>query len=224
VSIRVLIADDHPLFRYGLRSALETASTIEIVGEASTGTAVVALANTLKPDVVVMDLNMPGITGIEATRRIVQADPTVRVLVLTMFNDDESIHAAIRAGALGYLLKGADPDDIVRAVHVVAESEAIFSPSVASRLMTFFATAIRPQPNAFPDLTDRECEILWLIARGESNTTIARRLVLSSKTVRNHVSNIYRKLNVSSREQAAARVREAGLRDWKRDGSGTSGP
>jgi DNA-binding NarL/FixJ family response regulator len=224
VSIRVLIADDHPLFRYGLRSVLETASTIEIVGEAATGTAVVALANTLKPDVVVMDLNMPGITGVEATRRIVQADSSVRVLVLTMFNDDESIHAAIRAGALGYLLKGADPDDIVRAVHVVAENEAIFSPAAASRLLTFFATAIRPQPDAFPELTDRECEVLWLIACGENNTTIARRLVLSPKTVRNHVSNIYRKLNVSSREQAAARVREAGLRDWKRDGSGTSGP
>jgi DNA-binding NarL/FixJ family response regulator len=222
VNVRVLIADDHPLFRYGLRSTLEAASTIEVVGEAATGTAVVALANTLKPDVVVMDLNMPGISGVEATRRIVAADPAVRVLVLTMFNDDESVFTAIRAGARGYLLKGADPDDIVRAVHAVAESEAIFGPAAASRLLTFFATAIRPQPEAFPDLTDREREILWLIARGDSNTAIARRLVLSPKTVRNHVSNIYRKLNVSSREQAATRVREAGLRDWKRDESGTS--
>jgi DNA-binding NarL/FixJ family response regulator len=227
MGIRVLIADDHPLFLYGLRSALEAVSTIDVVGEATSGTAVIALANTLKPDVIIMDLNMPGVSGIEATRRIVAADASIRVLVLTMFSDDESMFSAIRAGARGYLLKGADPDDIVRAVHAVAESEAVFGPAIASRLLTFVATAIPPRPEAFPELSDREREILWLIARGENNASIARRLVLSPKTVRNHVSNIYRKLNVSNRAQAAARVREAGLRDWKRDSkrdeSGTSG-
>jgi DNA-binding NarL/FixJ family response regulator len=218
----VLIVDDHPLFRYGLRSSLECVADIEVVGEASTATAAIALANSLDPDVIVMDLSMPGLTGIDATRRIVENDPAVGVLVLTMLDDDESVFAAMRAGARGYLLKGADPEDIVRAVRVVAENEAIFGPAVAERLLAFFAKAPAPRPEAFPELTERECDILWLIARGDSNDMIARRLVLSSKTVRNHVSNIYRKLKVAGRAQAVARVRESGARDRNRDENGTT--
>lgn len=223
MAIRVLVVDDHPLFRYGLRSALASSSDIEVISEAVSGTAAVALANSLRPDVIVMDLNLPGLTGVEATRRIVEANPAIRVLVLTMLDDDDSVFAALRAGARGYLLKGADPDDIVRAIHAVAESEAIFGPAIATRLASFFATAMPPRAEAFPELTDRERDILWLIARGESNATIARRLVLSSKTVRNHVSNIYHKLKVTDRAQATARAREAGLRDTSRDEDRTAG-
>jgi DNA-binding NarL/FixJ family response regulator len=209
--IRVLVVDDHPLFRYGLRCSLESASDIDVVGEAVNGTAAIVLANSLKPDVVVMDLNMPGLTGIEAIRRIVEDNPAVSVLVLTMLDDDESVFAAMRSGARGYLLKGTDPDDVICAIRVVGKSEAIFGPSIASRLLAFVATAAPQRSEVFPELTERECDILWLVARGESNDMIARRLVLSSKTVRNHVSNIYRKLKVTDRAEAVARVKAANL-------------
>lgn len=219
---RVLIVDDHPLFRYGLRSSLESVPDIEVVGEAVNGRSAIVLARSLRPDVIVMDLNMPGLTGIEAIRRIVADNPSVSVLVLTMLDDDESVFAAMRAGARGYLLKGANPDDIVRAIHAVGENEAIFGPAVAARLLSFFSTAVSPRPEAFPELTDRECEILWLMACGEHNDSIARKLVLSSKTVRNHVSNIYRKLKVTDRAQAVARFRESNVRDRNRDEDGTT--
>jgi DNA-binding NarL/FixJ family response regulator len=172
----------------------------------------VTAAATLQPDIVVMDLNMPGLNGIDATRAILRANPGTGVLVLTMFDDDESVFAAMRAGARGYLLKGADKDEIARAVLAVASGEAIFGPAVAQRVIDYFSTA-RPagQPPAFPELTEREREILELIAQGHRNPAIAKRLVLSPNTVRNHVSSIFAKLQVADRAQAIIRAREAGL-------------
>jgi DNA-binding NarL/FixJ family response regulator len=215
--LRVLVADDHPLFRDGLRSALASHGDAEVVGEAATGDAAITSALELQPDVVVMDLQMPGANGIEATRRIIEASPHIGVLVLTMFEDDDSVFAAMRAGARGYLLKGAGQDEIARAVRAVAAGEAVFGPAVAQRLMDFFASQPSGPPPAFPDLTEREREILELVAQGESNQSIARRLFLSQKTVRNHVSNIFTKLHVADRAQAIVRAREAGLGQAPRD-------
>jgi DNA-binding NarL/FixJ family response regulator len=206
----VLVADDHPLFRDGLRGLLSSVDDIDLLGEATTGEEAVALALELQPDVVVMDVQMPETNGIEATRRITADSPHVGVLVLTMFEDDDSVFAAMRAGARGYLLKGAAQDEILRAVRAVASGEAIFGPTVALRLMEFFASSDRP-PEVFPDLTEREREILEHVARGRSNLEIARQLFLSQKTVRNHVSNIFTKLHVADRAQAIVRAREAGL-------------
>jgi DNA-binding NarL/FixJ family response regulator len=211
-TIRILIADDHPLFRGGMRALLAADSDTEVLGEATTGEEAVALAVALQPDIVLMDLKMPGLGGIEATRRILHASPTTRILVVTMFEDDGSVFTALRAGARGYVLKGANPDEVLRAIRVVADGEAIFSPAVATRLLGFFGE-IRPEvlPRAFPELTDREREILGLIAQGRGNAEIARRLFLSPKTVANHVSNIFGKLQVADRAQALLRAREAGL-------------
>jgi DNA-binding NarL/FixJ family response regulator len=214
--IRILIADDHPVFRYGLRALLMAESDLELVGEANGGAEAIALVEQLQPDVVLMDLNMPGVNGIEATRRILDTSPHIGILVVTMFDDDDSVFAAMRAGARGYVLKGADPAETLRAVRAVAGGEAIFSPAIARRLMQYFAA---PHPAgrtgsasaAFPELTEREHEILALIAQGYTNTGIADRLVLSPKTVRNHVSNIFSKLQVADRAQAIIRAREAGL-------------
>jgi len=210
--IRVLIADDHPVFLDGLRALLSTADDIEIIGEVATGTRVVEACAELQPDVVIMDLQMPELNGIDATRRIAAATPGVGVLVLTMFEDDESVFAAMRAGARGYLLKGARQAEIVRAVHAVAGGEAIFGPSVAQRIIAFFTTA-RPAgvPGAFPELTERERAVLELLAQGETNQMIARRLFLSPKTVRNYVSNVFGKLQVADRAQAVVRARRAGF-------------
>jgi len=211
--IRVLIADDHPLFRDGLRALLASLPETEVVGEAATGEDVVAQAAALDPDVIFMDVQMPGLNGLEATRRILHRAPHVGVIVLTMFADDDSVFAAMRAGARGYLLKGADQDEIVRALNAVASGEAIFGPGIAQRVMGFFrdlSSAPRPALT-FPELTDREREILNLIAQGHNNTEIAERLSLSPKTVRNHVSNIFSKLQVADRAQAIVRAREAGL-------------
>lgn len=208
----MLIADDHPVFRDGLRGILGALPDVEIVGEAASGDEVVSTAVECQPDVVVMDLRMPQLNGIEATRQIVQTSPHVGVLVLTMFEDDESVFAAMRAGARGYLLKGADRDDIVRAVRAVAAGEAIFAPSIAQRVIDYFSRAdlgVAPEP--FPELTVRERELLELIARGHNNRDIARSLALSDKTVRNHISNIFTKLQVADRSQAIVRAREAGL-------------
>ena len=210
-ALRVLVVDDHPLFRYGLSAALAAAPDTAVVGEASGGGMAVSMAATLRPDVVVMDLNMPDLGGVEATRRIVAQAPGVRVLVLTMFDDDESVFAAMRAGALGYLLKASRPTQIVRAVRSVGEGEAIFSPAIAVRLLAYFATAPRERVEAFPELTARERDVLRLMAAGRGNTAIARSLVLSPKTVRNHVSNILRKLHVADRAQAVSRAKQAGL-------------
>lgn len=212
--IRVLIADDHPVFRYGLRALLQTeATTIEVVGEAATGEEAVALAAQVNPAVILMDVNMPGLNGIEATRRILSATPQVGILMLTMFDDDESVFAAIRLGARGYLLKGAEGEETIRAILAVSQGEAIFSPSIAQRLMGYFATP-RKNPQIvplFPELTEREREVLALLAQGYTNPAIAERLVLSPKTVRNHVSTIFSKLQVAGRAEAIIRARDAGL-------------
>jgi DNA-binding NarL/FixJ family response regulator len=211
-AVRVLVTDDHAAFRAGLRALLDTAGDLEVVGEADTGEAAISAARDLQPDVVLMDINMPGVDGVEATRRIVDAAPHVAVLVLTMHDDDETVFAAVRAGARGYLLKGAQRAELLRAVRAVAAGEAIFGPGVARRLMAYFARpAPRPDPAAFPELTDREREILDLVARGRSNSEITARLVLAPKTVRNHVSNIFAKLQVRDRSEAIVRAREAGM-------------
>lgn len=214
-SIRVLIADDHPVFRYGLRALLSAESTTEVVGEATTGEEVIQLAVSLQPDVILMDLNMPGMNGIEATQHILSAAPNIAVLVLTMFDDDDSVFAAMRAGARGYLLKGTEGEETVRAIGVVSGGEAIFSPTIARRLMGYFGAPRRGQQpgpvQLFPELTEREREVLTLIAQGYANPAIAEKLVLSPKTVRNHVSNIFSKLQVAGRAEAIIRARDAGL-------------
>ena len=211
-SIHVFIVDDHVLYREGVRKMLSMAPDIEIVGEAASGDEAIAQVLTLQPDVVLMDLKMPGVNGIEATRRILYASPRIGVLVLTMFETDETVFAAMRAGARGYLLKDADQEEVLRAVKAVSRGEAIFSPAIAERLIHYFA-ALRPTTAdlAFPQLTDREREILHLIAQGHSNSEIAERLLLSIKTVQNHVSNIFSKLQVADRAQAIVRARDAGL-------------
>jgi DNA-binding NarL/FixJ family response regulator len=211
-TIRALIADDHQLFRDGLKVLLQSAPDIELVGEASTGREVIELAAEGQPDVIVMDLQMPGIDGIEATRRIVRTSPHINVLMVTMFEDDQSVFAAMRAGARGYVLKGAKHDEMLRAVRAVSSGEAIFSPSIAARMVDYFTLSRSVIPEeVFPDLTDREREVLDLIARGESNAEIASSLTISVKTVRNHVSNIFSKLQVADRAQAVIRARDAGL-------------
>ena len=210
--LRILIADDHPLFRDGLRALLKAAPDMELVGEATTGEEAVSLAAELQPDVVLMDIQMPGLSGVEATRRVVLASPHIRVLIVTMFEDDRTVFAAMRAGARGYVLKGASSAEMVRAIQAVGAGEAIFSPSVAARLMEYFANIQPTAPTPiFPELSDREREILDLIAQGRSNPEIAARLVLSPKTVRNHVSNVLNKLQVADRTEAAIRAREVGL-------------
>ncbi|TVY03313.1 response regulator [Cohnella terricola] len=214
--IRVLIADDHPVFRYGLRAILlAEEKTMEIVGEATTGEEAVALASQYEPDVILMDINLPELNGIEATRRITAALPRIGILMLTMFDDDDSVFAAMRSGARGYLLKGAEGNEAIRAITAVSKGEAIFSPTIANRLIGFFGTPIKRRPSAtippFPELTDREREVLTLIAQGYSNPAIAERLVLSPKTVRNHVSVIFSKLQVAGRAEAIIKAREEGL-------------
>ena len=209
-ALRIIVADDHPLFRGGLRAVLDSTEGLEVVAEAVNGTEAAALTSELQPDVVVMDLQMPGLNGIEATREIVAESPHVAVLVLTMFEDEDSVFSAMRAGARGYVLKGSSQEEIVRAIQAVGSGEAIFGPAIAGRLLEFFAA---PAPGAypFPELTEREREVLELIAQGRSNLEIAQRFVLSPKTVRNHVSNIFTKLQVADRAHAIVRARDAGL-------------
>ncbi len=210
--IRILVADDHTLFRDGLRALLGSVLDTEVVGEAATGDEAIARAGELQPDVVLMDIQMPGTNGIEATRRIVRDSPHIGVVVVTMFEDDDSVFAAMRAGAKGYVLKGADQDEILKVIRAVAAGEAHFGPQIARRLMSFFAAPKPAVPSdAFPELTAREREILDLIARGRNNQEIASRLSLSPKTVRNHISNIFTKLQVVDRVQAIIRARNAGL-------------
>ncbi|SCX19280.1 response regulator [Mycolicibacterium fluoranthenivorans] len=209
--LRVVIADDHPLVRSGLRTILAAANGIEVIGEASTGAEAISVAKALIPDVIVMDLQMPETDGIEATRQIVASNPSIAVLVLTMFEDDTSVFSAMRAGALGYLLKGAEQEEIVRAIQAAAHGEAIFGPAIAHRLIDFFTHPKEPTTQAFPELTDREREVLELIAAGQSNGAISRSLFISPKTVANHVSNIFAKLQVADRSEAIVRARQAGL-------------
>jgi DNA-binding NarL/FixJ family response regulator len=209
--IRVLIADDHTLFREGLESLLESVSEIEVVATVDDGRKAMETAANLQPDVILMDLQMPEVNGIDATRKIVQTSPHIGVIVVTMFEDDDSVFSAMRAGARGYILKGADQNDMLRAIRAVARGEALFGPSIATRLMNFFTEPVVAQPPSFPELTAREREVLELIARGQSNAEIAKALVISLKTVRNHVSNIFNKMQVTDRVQAAIRAREAGM-------------
>jgi DNA-binding NarL/FixJ family response regulator len=213
-SIGILIVDDHAPFRAGLRALLSAAPDIEVLGEAATGAAAIQLAAELQPDVILMDVQMPGMSGIEAMRDILAASPHIGVLMLTMFEDDDLVFAALRAGGRGYLLKGALKAEILRAVRSVHSGEAIFGAPIAKRLMGFFnAAQTQPTTEAFPELTAREREILELIAQYHNNQEIAERLALSLKTVRNHVSNIFSKMQVVDRIQAILRAREAGLGD-----------
>jgi DNA-binding NarL/FixJ family response regulator len=209
--IRVLIADDHPVFRDGLRGLVDRSPDLDLVGEATTGVEAVALAAEARPQIVLMDLRMPEMSGIEATRLITAADPSVGVLVLTMSEDDESLFAAMRAGARGYIPKDADSEELLRGIRAAAVGEAIFGASIARRMMSFFAAGRPGEPSPFPELTDREREILVLIAQGRSNSDIAHLLGITSKTVRNHVANVFAKLQVADRGQAIVRAREAGL-------------
>jgi DNA-binding NarL/FixJ family response regulator len=210
--IRVLVADDHRLFRDGLRALLNSAPDLEVVGEAGDGEEVVAQAAVLQPDVILMDLQLPGINGVEATRRILHSQPRVNVLVLTMFEDTDTVLAAMRAGARGYILKDTDEGALLRSVRAVASGEALFGPGVAERLMRYLAEATpSAERAAFPELTDREREVLWLLAQGLSNQEVAGRMGISLKTARNHVSNILARLQVADRTEAVARARAAGL-------------
>lgn len=211
-TIRVLIADDHTLFRDGLRALLASIQDVEVVGEASSGKEAVRLAVEHQPDVILMDIQMPDPNGVEATRQILRASPHIGIIALTMFQDDDTVFAMMHAGARGYILKGADQAELLRAVRAVANGESLFSPAIARRLMQFFAN-LKPAslPEIFPELTEREREILVCIADGQTNAEIAAKLVISIKTVRNHVSNIFSKLQVADRAQAAIRAREAGM-------------
>ena len=208
--LRVVIVDDHPVFRHGLRALLEDLG-VDVVREESDGAAGVAAALEHRPDIVLMDLQMPGTSGIEATRRIVEKAPEVKVLMLTMVDDDQAVYAAVRAGALGYLLKGAGQEEIRRAMAAAAAGQGVYSPEVARRLRAFFIGPASAMAVPFPALSEREREVLTLIAAGAGNGEIASRLFLSDKTVRNYVSAIFTKLGVDSRREAIVLAREAGL-------------
>jgi DNA-binding NarL/FixJ family response regulator len=208
MTTRLLVVDDHPAYRRGLELMLAGADDIAIVGEADTGDKALDQAAALTPDVILMDLRMPGLDGIEATRRLTRSGSTAAVVVLTMFQDDDSVFAAMRAGARGYLLKGAEQDEIVRAIRAVAAGEAIFGPEIAQRVIAHFTSGSGSTAAAFPSLTDREREV---DAAGQGNAAIAHHLMISLKTVRNHVSNIFTKLQVSDRAQAIVKARDAGL-------------
>lgn len=211
VPTRILICDDHPVFRFGLRALLESQSDMLVVGEAESGQDAVHMATSLQPDVVLMDINMSGLNGVDATRQIMKDAPEIAVLIITMF-DDDTVFTAMQAGARGYLLKGAKGDETLRAIRAVSNGEVIFSPGVAEQMMTYFARGMKTTPDTpFPDLTPREREILVLLAQGLTNAAIAEKLVLSPKTIRNQVSNIFSKLQVATRSEAIIKAREAGL-------------
>ena len=219
---RVLLVDDHPMFREGVASLLGRAEDIALIGEASNGEEAIRLAETLLPDIVLMDIKMPGMGGIEATRTIVTRSPHIGVIMLTMFEDDESVFAALKAGARGYVLKDADRGTLVRAIRAVAQGEALLAPSIARRVLEQFnapappaAPPVAPQltPDLFGELTPRELDVLRLIAQGLRNRDIAERLVISEKTVQNHISNIFAKMQVNDRSQAIVRALQGGLVD-----------
>lgn len=208
----LLIVDDEPAFRHGLQALLRASDRYTLLGEAATGAEAVLMASALQPDVILMDLNMPELNGIEATRTITMASPHIGVLILTMFEDDDSVFAAMRAGARGYLLKGALKADLLRAIDAVASGEVIIGAPLATRMVRYFSSMQATQPAlAFPALTERERDVLSLIAQGVSNPDIARQLVLSGKTVRNYISNIFAKLQVVDRAEAIIKARNAGM-------------
>jgi len=210
--LRIMVVDDHDDFRHGLEALLASNDMTEVIGSADNGVDAVRTALELQPDVVLMDLHMPRLNGIEATEQIVRSSPHIGVLVLTMMEDEESVFAAIRAGARGYLLKGARRSEIVRSIEAVGAGEVIFGPSIAERVTTYFRGVQAPAaPELFPELTDRERHVLRLIALGKDNSEIARELHLSVKTIRNHSSNIFAKLHVAHRAQAIVLAREAGF-------------
>ncbi len=209
--IRVLIAEDHPLYRKGLRDLIQADSEFALVGEVTDGEAVVAAALETEPDLILMDLQMPGRSGIVATREIMSALPSTRILVITLFEDDDSVFSALRAGARGYVLKDADEGELLRAIHAIANGDSLFSPSIANRVLAFFAASRPVAPEIFPSLTDRERDILALLARGRSNPQIAAELFLSPKTIANNLTNIFSKLQVADRSEALIRARDAGL-------------
>jgi DNA-binding NarL/FixJ family response regulator len=212
--IRILIADDHTLFREGLTAILGAAPDTEVIGEAAGGQEAVAQASNLSPDVILMDIMMPGMNGIEATTLILKQNSEIGIIVLTMLEDDDSVFAAMCAGARGYILKGADKDEVLKTIRAVAAGEALFGPTIAKRLTHFFQSAGskgRIKSRSFSELTDRETEILELIAQGCNNAEIAQRLCITQKTVSNHISNIFNKLQVSDRAQAIVKARQAGF-------------
>lgn len=219
--IRLLIADDHRLFREGVKALLATAGDIDIVGEAENGAAAVEDCKRLAPDIILMDINMPGLNGIQATQQALAQSPQTGVIMLTMLEDDASVFAAMRAGARGYILKGASPDEMLSVIRSVAEGQALFGPAIATRLVNFFqelrytpapgAPHARAPQSPFPELTERELEVLHLIAQGYNNQEIAHKLVISPKTVRNHITSIFSKLQVADRAQAIVLARQAGL-------------
>lgn len=209
--VRILIVDDHPVFRFGLRALLESQADMAVVGEAEDGMQAVQLTRSLQPDVVLMDVNMLGLNGIEATRQITAGAPRTAVLIITML-DDDTVFTAMQAGARGYLLKGAQGSETLRAIRAVANGEVIFSPGIAQQMTAYFARGMKSIPEApFPELTPRERDVLALLAQGYTNAAIAEKLVLSPKTIRNQTSNIFSKLQVASRSEAIIKAREAGI-------------
>jgi DNA-binding NarL/FixJ family response regulator len=209
--LRILIADDHPLFRKGLRTLLATLSHVTVVGEAANGGQALTLVESLRPDLVLMDLQMPDGDGLSAIRQIAATHPQTAILVVTMFEDADSVFAALRAGARGYVLKDMDDDEMVRAIQAVGHGEAIFSPAIATRILTYFSGRPAQPPQPFPDLTESERKVLRLMARGLVNDAIAVELGFTTKTVRNYVSSIFSKLHVADRAQAIIKARDAGL-------------
>lgn len=209
--ITVVVADDHPVVRDGLRALLGSLPGVTVVGEAATGSEAVRLAVTLRPDVVVMDLNMPELDGVAATREIQRVAPAVAVLVLTMFEDDDNLYAALTAGARGYLLKGAPQNEIAQAIAAVAAGGAVFGSKVAARVLGYLSSPPTPVREPFPRLTAREREVLDLVAAGMPNAAIAARLTLSGKTVGNHLSSIFTKLGQATRAEVIVLARDAGL-------------
>ena len=210
-ALTILIADDHPLFRKGLRALLATVPQVQVVGEAASGVDAVRLVEQLQPNLVLMDLQMPNGDGLTAIRRLAAALPHIHILVVTMFEDDDSVFAALRAGARGYVLKDMDDDEMVRAILAVGHGEAIFSPAIATRILTYFSGRSAQTVLPFPDLTESERKVLRLMARGRTNDAIAAELAFTPKTVRNYVSSIFAKLQVADRAQAIIKARDAGL-------------
>jgi DNA-binding NarL/FixJ family response regulator len=215
--IRLLIADDHTLFREGVKALLATTDDITIVGEAEDGATAVERCRASEPDIVLMDIKMPDLNGIQATQQILESHPETGVIMLTMLEDDASVFAAMRAGARGYVLKGASPDEMLSVIRAVAEGQALFGPAIATRLMNYFQELGRmpvaeKSGSPFPELTERELEVLHVIAQGHNNQEIAQKLVISPNTVRNHITSIFSKLQVADRAEAIVRARQAGLK------------